>query len=113
MIQHYQCSRGARATSAPTEGLPRGCPRRAERFGRIHHLPADRLVRVVDGLRARSLIDASGWLSDAGRKTKQRIESLTDELATPAYSSLEPSELDHLIADLEPITAALDGAGSR
>jgi hypothetical protein len=47
------------------------------------------------------------------RTTKQWIESLTDELATPAYSSLEPSELDQLIADLEPITAALDAAGSR
>ena len=85
----------------------------AEKFGRVHHLPADQLARVVDGMRARGLIDASGWLSDAGRKTKERIESVTDELAARAYSSLEPSELGQLIADLEPITATLDAAGSR
>jgi hypothetical protein len=85
----------------------------AEQFGRVHHLAADRLARVADGMRARGLINASGWLSDAGRKSKERIESLTDALAAPAYSSLEPSELGQLIADLEPISATLDAAGSR
>ena len=85
----------------------------AEKFGRVHHLAADRLARVVDGMQARGLIDACGWASDAGRKTKERIESLTDNLAAPAYSSLEPSELDQLIADLEPITATLEAAWSR
>jgi hypothetical protein len=85
----------------------------AEKFGRVHHLPADQLAAVVDGMRARDLVDASGWLTDAGRETKQRVESLTDELAAAAYSNLEPSELDQLIADLEPISAALDAAGSR
>src|SRR5215467_14048482 len=89
------------------EGLP------AEKFGRVHHLRPDGLARVVDGMRARGLIDASGWLSEAGRKAKVRIESLTDDLAAPAYSSLEPSELGQLVADLEPITATLDAAGSR
>jgi hypothetical protein len=64
-------------------------------------------------MRGRGLIDASGWLSDTGWKTKERIESVTDDLAAPAYSSLEPSELDQLIADLEPIAATLDAAGSR
>lgn len=52
-------------------------------------------------------------LSDAGREIKERIESLTDDLAAPTYDSLKPSELDQLIADLEPISAALDAAGSR
>lgn len=85
----------------------------AEKFGRVHHLPADRLATVMDGLRARGLIDAAGWFTDAGRKTKERIESVTDHLAAAAYSSLEPSELDQLIADLEPISAALDAAGSQ
>ena len=85
----------------------------AETFGRIHHLPAARLAEVMGGLRARGLIEASGRLSDAGRNTKDRIESLTDELAAPPYDSLEPSELGQLIADLEPISAALDAAGSR
>jgi len=97
----------AHVLHAVSENIP------AEKFGRVHHLAADRLARVVDGMRARGLIDASGWLTDGGRKTKERIETLTDDLAAPAYASLEPAELDQLIADLEPITAALDAAGSR
>jgi hypothetical protein len=97
----------AHVLHALSEGLP------AEKFGRVHHLPAARLTAVVDGMRASGLIDASGWLSDAGRKTKERIESLTDALAASPYDSLEPRELDQLIADLEPISAALDAAGSR
>jgi len=83
---------------------------RVDRYSQWH---GQRLARVVDEMQARGLIDASGWLSDAGRKTKEQIESLTDDLAAPAYASLEPSELGQLIADLEPITATLDAAGSR
>lgn len=49
------------------------------------YLPAAQLAAVVDGVRARGLIDESGWLSEAGRETKERIESLTAELAAPAY----------------------------
>jgi hypothetical protein len=94
----------AHVLHALSENMP------AEKFGRVHHLHADRLARVVDGMRARGLIDASGWLSDAGRETKERIESLTDDLAAPAYSSLEAAELDELIASLEPISATLEAA---
>ena len=97
----------AHVLHALSENIP------AEKFGRVHHLAADRLARVVDGMRARGLIDASGWLTDAGWKTKERIESVTDELAAPPYASLEPGELEQLIADLEPISATLDAAGSR
>jgi hypothetical protein len=39
------------------------------------------MARVVDGRHARGLIDASGWLSAAGRKTKEQIESFTDDRA--------------------------------
>jgi len=92
---------------ALSEGMP------AERFGRIHHLPSARLAAVIDGMRSRGLVDDSGRLSDVGRTTKERIESLTDDLAAPAYAGLAPSELDHLIADLEPISAALDAVGSQ
>jgi hypothetical protein len=81
-----------------------------EKFGRIHHLPAEQLGAVVDGMRARGLIDGSGLLSDAGRKTKEQIESITDDLAAAAYVILEPSERDQLIADLEPMAAALNAA---
>jgi hypothetical protein len=92
---------------ALSEGTP------ADRFGRVHHLPAARLTAVVDGMRARGLVDAAGWLSDTGRQTKKRIESLTDRLAAPPYDNLSPSELNQLITDPEPISAALDAAGWR
>jgi helix-turn-helix protein len=85
----------------------------AKDFGRIHHLPAHRLDAVVQGMRAGGLIEDSGWLSDAGREKKQRIEALTDDLAASAYAGLGVTELDQLIADLEPLSAALDAAGSR
>jgi hypothetical protein len=97
----------AHVLHALSEGMP------AEKFGRVHHLPEAQLAAVVDGMRARGLIDDSGWLTNAGRKTKKRIESLTDDLAAPAYDSLAPGELDQLIADLGPISAALDATGSR
>lgn len=92
---------------ALSEGMP------PEKFGRIHHLPAAQLAGVVDGMRARALVDSSGWLSDAGRATKARVEALTDELAALAYACLTPTELDRLVSDLEPIAAALDAVGSR
>nr|WP_245695299.1 MarR family transcriptional regulator [Streptomyces antibioticus] len=85
----------------------------AQSFGRIHHLPKERLAAVMDGLRERGLIDADGHFTDAGRATKQRIETLTDELAASPYDCLTPAELDELITELEPITARLVATGSQ
>jgi hypothetical protein len=85
----------------------------AESFGRIHHLPKHRLAEVMDGLRDRGLLDASGRFTDAGRATKKRIESLTDALAEAPYDGLELPELDQLIASLEPISARLEATGSE
>jgi hypothetical protein len=85
----------------------------AESFGRIHHLPEARLAAVMDGLRHRGLLDSSGHLTDAGRATKDRIESLTDALAEAPYDGLEASELQELIASLEPISRVLQDAGSQ
>jgi hypothetical protein len=84
----------------------------AESFGRIHHLPQARLAEVMDGLRARGLLDASGHFTDAGRATKDRIESLTDALAEAPYAALEATELDELIAVHEPISSRLQATGS-
>lgn len=92
---------------ALSEGMP------AEQFGRVWHVPRAQLAAVVDGMRARGLIGADGWLTDAGREAKERIESLTDELAAPAYDVLEPAELDRLVEDLEPLAAVLVAAGSQ
>jgi len=83
---------------------------RAEEFGRVHHLPARHLAAVVDGLRGRGLVDAAGGFTDAGVRTRERIEALTDELAAPAYDVLSADELDELVAGLEPIAAAAAAA---
>src|SRR4051812_14006511 len=85
----------------------------AESFGRLHHLPKARLAEVMGGLRDRGVIDASGRLTDAGRATKTRIESLTDALAEAPYERLEPAELDELIAVLKPISERLVATGSN
>src|SRR3954449_1825661 len=66
---------------------------KAEEFGRTHHLPKAQLDAVVDGLRGRGLVDAAGGFTDAGRKTSERIEALTHELAAPAYDVLHVEEL--------------------
>lgn len=94
----------AHVLHALSDGMP------AEKFGRVWHLPPAQLAAVVDGLRDRGLVGADGWLTADGRATKEQIEALTDDLAAPAYQILVPSELDQLIADLEPLDAALNAA---
>jgi hypothetical protein len=85
----------------------------AESFGRIHHLPKQRLAAVMAGLRERGLIGADGRFTHAGRQTKQRIEDRTDELAMAPYDALSAAELDELVAEVEPMTAILLAAGSN
>jgi hypothetical protein len=88
--------------------LEMGMP--AEKFGRIHHLPAPQLVALVAGMKARGLVDEDGAFTPAGRECKQRIESLTDDLAVAPYECLDPAELEELIAGLEPIAEVLVAA---
>ncbi len=97
----------AHVLHALSEGMP------AEQFGRVSHLPQAQLAAVVDGMRTRGLIGADGWLTAAGRQIKERVESLTDDLAAPAYDILEPDELDQLVDALEPLVGVLVAAGSR
>ncbi|HYI60510.1 MAG TPA: hypothetical protein VEW93_01750 [Acidimicrobiales bacterium] len=96
----------AHVLHALSEGMP------ADQFGRVCHLPRAQLAGVVDAMRTRGLIGADGWLTAAGRQTKERVETLTDELAAPAYDILEPDELHQLIEDLEPLAAVLVAAGA-
>jgi hypothetical protein len=84
----------------------------AESFGRVHHLPKTYLAAVMSGLRDRGLLDVNGRFTDAGRATKDRIESLTDALAEAPYVGLEPLEVDELIAVLEPVSTRLEATGS-
>ena len=85
--------------------LDMGMP--AEKFGRIHHLPAAQLAALIDSVRARGLIGEDGWLSETGRAVKQQVEELTDDLAAKPYEVLEPDELDELMAALEPLAELL------
>jgi hypothetical protein len=91
----------AHVLHALSEGIP------ANEFGRVHHLPAAQLTAVIDGMRVRGLVGTDGWLTTAGRATKQRVEALTDQLAEAPYNALDPSELDHLITDLQPISTTI------
>lgn len=84
----------------------------AESFGRIHHLPRQLLAELMDGLRARGLVDVDGRFTAAGRATKDRVEALTDVLAEAPYDALDADELAELISVLEPISAALVATGS-
>ena len=86
-------------------------PMSAEEFGRVSHLPKAQLEGVIEGMRTRGLVGDDGWLTALGQQTKERVESLTDELAAPAYDILEPNELDQLVEDLEPLAAVLSDAG--
>jgi hypothetical protein len=95
------------ALYAVSQGMP------AEKFGRIHHLPAATLAGVADRMRGSGLIDDAGRITDTGRETRERIEALTDDLAAAPYDILTPTELDQLIGELEPLAAALAAAGSE
>src|SRR5207244_1240757 len=79
------------ATSAPLAGRPM-------------------YAALIDGMRDRGLIGDDGWLSERGRAVKQRIETLTDDLAAKPYKSLEPDELDELMSTLEPLATLLVAA---
>ena len=55
----------------------------AEKFGRIHHLPAAQLAAVVHGMRDRGLVGDDGWLSEQGRAVRERVEALTGQWVDP------------------------------
>jgi nucleotide-binding universal stress UspA family protein len=80
-------------------------------YGRLDPLTDDQLAAVVDGLRARGLVDESDTFTQAGRELKERIESLTDTLAEPAYTILTPHDVDQLTADLSPLATRINTNG--
>jgi hypothetical protein len=84
----------------------------ARKFGRIHHLPAALLSHLVDGLVERSLVEDESTFTGAGRQVKDRVEALTDELATPPYDALGDEELEELIRLLEPLAQRIESAAT-
>ena len=77
----------------------------APKFGRIHHLPAEQISAVIEGMRDRGLIGDDGWLTEQGRAVKQRVESLTDDLAGEALR--KPRSSRDRRADQRPRAAAI------
>jgi predicted house-cleaning noncanonical NTP pyrophosphatase (MazG superfamily) len=71
------------------------------------------MAAVMDGLRARGLVDPTGRFTEQGRATKERIEELTDRLAEAPYEVLTASELEELVGLLEPISARVRAATER
>jgi catechol 2,3-dioxygenase-like lactoylglutathione lyase family enzyme len=82
----------------------------APSFGRIHHLPSALLTDLIDKMKDRGLINDERTFTSAGRQVKDRVETLTDELAVAPYEVLETAELDELISGLQPLTQRLVAA---
>lgn len=83
----------------------------AEVYSAARHLGGEEWDAIIDGLRAKGIVDPTGKLSDAGRATKTSIEERTDDLAWSAYQQLTDGELRELVQALRPITAAVVAAG--
>jgi hypothetical protein len=79
----------------------------APTFGRIHHLSATLLTDLVATMKERGLVEDESTFTPAGRQVKDRVEALTDELAAVPYDVLDTSELDELMAALEPLAKEL------
>jgi hypothetical protein len=94
----------AHVLSALDLGIP------ATKFGRIHHLPASQLSALIGGMKGRGLLTDEATFTPDGRRLKDRIEALTDDLAAVPYDVLEPAEVDELINALEPIARELVAA---
>jgi hypothetical protein len=82
-------------------------PMPAKEFGRIGHLPSAQLTAVIDGMRSRGLVGTDSWLTATGHATKERVEAMTDRLAEAPYNALDPSEIELLAADLDPIAVTI------
>lgn len=82
----------------------------APAFGRIHHLPAIQLTDLVDLMKARGLIEDESTFTAEGRRVKDRVEALTDDLAVAPYEVLDPADLDELVGLLAPIARELTAA---
>jgi len=80
-------------------------------YGRLDPLTDAQLEAVVEGLRARGLVDSGYSFTVAGRELKDRIEAQTDAAAAPAYASLTAEELEQFVADLQPLAARIDAVG--
>ena len=81
----------------------------ASDFGRLHHLPAEYVAGVVEGLRERGLVASESAFTESGRQLKAEIELLTDRLALDAYRCLTGAQRAELGELLAPLSAAFEG----
>lgn len=73
---------------------------------------ADDWGAAEERLRARGLLDDEGSLTDAGRALRDRIESLTDDLALEPWAALGTAATEELAGLLKPLGRRIDdGSG--
>lgn len=89
--------------------LGTGAP--ANVYAAARNLDDEEWTAIIASLRDRGLVDGAGALSEAGRRSKQAIEDVTDDLAWTAYQGLTGDELQELVQALRPITAAVIASG--
>ncbi|MFE7131822.1 hypothetical protein ACFVIM_13245 [Streptomyces sp. NPDC057638] len=65
----------------------------------------------VAALTASGLLDASGHLTETGRRLRSRVEETTDLCAAPAYRALGAERAERFIALCEPLRDAVVRAG--
>ena len=97
----------AHVLSALDLGVP------APAFGRLHHLPSAQLSGVIEAMKARGLVRDEATLTPAGRRAKDRVEEVTDDLARVPFEVLTTAEQDELMTALEPLARELLAARDR
>src|SRR5436305_4730220 len=65
---------------------------RAEKFGRIHHLPPAQLAAVIDGMRDRNLIGQGGCPRDTARPINHVVDARPAHLAPPPCDLPDPHD---------------------
>lgn len=61
-------------------------------------------------MKDRGLVEDEATFTPAGRRVKDRVEALTDELAVAPYGVLSPAELEELVNALGPLAQKLVAA---
>ena len=65
----------------------------------------------TENLAARGLLTPAGAITEAGRRLKARIESVTDTLALSALAELTDVEVERMFRALTPITRLVVAGG--
>jgi hypothetical protein len=73
--------------------------------------PDDEWQRAFESLVARGWLDASGGITEAGRRAHAEIEATTDRLAATPWNAVGPAVTEQLLGLLDPIARAVAHSG--